>query len=274
MKHSGKETIMARVILTVVIIVLLNVFAGCRGPDTGDSQLMPVQIKSSSVVTSKETEMGIIEQMAVDRQAYRNGLESLINYYKQTGNNLKVTWAKNEIKALDAMPQYNYVIEATIAGPELRATTVVPEADRIYYEAIRLEKKAKRFIVIKDEDDLRVALNMYNELIRKYPASDKISAAAFHAAGILDYFKDYTLAVIYYQRTYQWDAQTIYPARYKAAYILDQYLARYAEAVELYQQAMKDPKLDKSDRDFAELRIAEITKDAQKVAELKQQQKK
>ena len=94
-----------------------------------------------------------------------------------------------------------------------------------------------QFVVLKDENLLRMALDKYNQLISKFPTSDKIDDAAFRAAGIYEHFKDYSIAVQYYQRTYQWDPQTIYPAKYKAAFILDQRLHRRAEALQLYQDA-------------------------------------
>ncbi len=130
----------------------------------------------------------------------------------------------------------------------------------MYDEALRLEKRAKRFIIIIDEDLLRVALGKYNELIKKHPSSDKIDDAAFRAAGIYEHFKDYTIALLYYQRTYQWDPQTPRLAEFKAAYILDQRLSRRAEALRLYQKALKKGGLTKNERKFVKERIAALTK--------------
>ena len=119
---------MARIVLTAVLVVLLNVLVGCSGVDSGRGQLMPA--RSSSVVAVKVAtagEMDIVEQMAVNRQAYRQGLKSLVEYYTKTGNNLKLRWAKKELAALDTMPQYNYIIEASLAGPNLKASVSIPE---------------------------------------------------------------------------------------------------------------------------------------------------
>ena len=57
---------------------------------------------------------------------------------------------------------------------------------------------------------------------------------------IYEHFKDYTIAVLYYQRAYQWEPQTSYPARFKAAFILDERLHRRAEALQLYKEALAD----------------------------------
>ena len=256
---------MAKTILTVSLIVLLNVLVGCHDIDSGMSQLVPARMKAASEAAlvaevAKAGEVDIIEQVAINRQAYRQGLELLIAHYNNTGNSMKLVWAENELKALEDIPQYNYIIEAGLAGPGLKASTLIIEANYMYQEALRLEKKAGQLIVIKDEDLLRVALEQYNQLIRKHPSSDKIDDAAYRSGGICEHFKDYTIAVLYYQRTCQWDPDTIYPARFRAAYILDKHLHRRADALELYQQAVKNEGLSKNYKEFAENRIVELTK--------------
>jgi len=175
---------------------------------------------------------------------------------------MKLVWAEKELAALNAIPQYDYVVEATVAGANLRAMRSVSEADYLYNDAVRLEEQAGQFLVVKDDDLLRRALDKYNELISKFPSSDKIDDAAFRAAGIYEHFKDYTIAVLYYQRTYQWEPQTSYPARYKAAYVLDQRLHRRAEALQLYQDAIahitssgQHPRW----QGYAERRVKELT---------------
>jgi tetratricopeptide (TPR) repeat protein len=256
---------MARTILAVLLIVLMNVLVSCRGVDSGKSQLLPAPMKTVSVVEAGEAD--IIEQMSINRLEYRQYLESLVAYYKKTGDNMKLRWAESELRKLNKMPQYNYIIEASVAGPNLKAKDSITIADYMYDEAYRLEKKAKRLILIKDENLLRVALDKYNQLIRKHPSCDKIDDAAYRAAGIFEYFKDYTIALLYYQRAYQWDPNTVHPARFKAAYILDKYLCRRAEALELYQQAVEKEKLSKDCKEFAEKRIIELVKSGETLEE-------
>ncbi len=252
---------MAKKILTGVLIVLLYVFVGCREIDSGASQLIPPRIKTTPVVKPVEAgEADIVEQMTINRQAYRNALKSLTNYYSETGNNMKLRWAKDELKQFDGIPQYKYIIEAIVAPENLRATTSINEADYMYREALRIEKKAGLLILIKHEDNLRTALDTYNQIIKRHPSSDKIDDAAFRAAGIYEYFRDYTIAVLYYKRAFQWDPETTSPARFKAAYILDKYLHRRDEALELYRQALAEEKLSSSRKDFIKTRIAELTK--------------
>ena len=250
---------MARTILTAVLIVLLNVLVGCTGVDSGRSQVAPAYPGTIPVISITDTdETALIEQVALNRQAYRQGLELLIKYYTRMGNNMKLQWAKKELVGLDSVIQYNYIVEAETKA-NLKADTSISEADALYDEALQIEKKAAT-LFLKDEKMLRLALTKYNQLIEKHGSSDKIDDAAYRAAGIYDYFKDYTLAVMYYKRVYQWDRYTVHPAKYRAAKILDKRLHQRTEALELYRQVIGDEAVPMNYREYAELRIAELTK--------------
>jgi tetratricopeptide (TPR) repeat protein len=252
---------MAKKILICSLVVLSYVLTGCRGIDTGASQLVPPYVKTAPAVKPLEAgEADLVEQMAINRQAYRSALKTMISYYDQIGNNMKVRWTKDELEKLDDIPQYNYIIDAVVAPENLRAATSINEADLMYREAVRTEKKAGRLILVKHEDKLRTALDMYNRIIKQFPSSDKIDDCVYRAAGIHEYFRDYTIAVVYYKRAFQWDPKTPYPARYKTAYILDNYLLRKDEALELYRQCLDKEKISSSRREYIQMRISEITK--------------
>ena len=234
---------MARIVLTAVVIVLLNVLVGCQSVDSGRGQLMPdrtmTSLGSARVVNIAEAgETDFVEQIAVNRQAYRQGLELLIKYYTKIGNNMKFKWAKKELAALDSIPQYKYIFEAETAGPNLRASISIPEADDLYMDALELEKDARVLIFGKNNDMLRLALDKYDRLIKNYPSSDKIDDAAYKAGEICEDFQDYSIALLYYERAYQWDPDTTHPARFRSARILDK-LHRNAEALKLYREAIK-----------------------------------
>lgn len=150
----------------------------------------------------------------------------------------------------------------TAAVAPLPAPVPVSDANLLYAEAVRLEDQAGPLKVVKDEALLKKALDKYSQFIIKYPKSDKISDAAYRMAGIYRYLKDYTNAVLYYQRTYQWDPQTPTPARFEAAYLLDNKLARRDEALQIYQNALS--KITRSNEHsqwvaYAEQRVKELT---------------
>jgi len=92
--------------------------------------------------------------------------------------------AKKELNGLNSMPQYDYIIEATMAPSSLKPSKSLSDADALYAEAVRLEEQASPLKIVKDKGLLRMALDKYNELISKYPSSDKIDDAHL---GLLEF---------------------------------------------------------------------------------------
>jgi tetratricopeptide (TPR) repeat protein len=85
---------------------------------------------------------------------------------------------------------------------------------------------------------MQLALNKCNDLIQEYPTSDKIDDAAYLAGEIHEYFGDYSIALLYYKRAVQWNANTPHPACYRAARILDYKLTDRGQALQLYREAL------------------------------------
>ena len=254
---NTKEAFMAKTVLIAIAVVLTTMLVGCYRPDSGESQLLPARMKQIEVVRSSEADL--IEQMTEKRTGYRAYLESLVEHYKHIGNSMKLAWAKDELKKLDEIPQYRYIIEASVAGPDLRAGYSIAKAELVYLKAQQLEHRAKKLVVLVNANLLRAALDKYGSLIKQYPTSDRIDDAAYRSGSICEHFKDYSIALLYYQRTYQWNSRTEYPARYKAAYILDRQLNRRAEALDLYEQSLEKEDLSANRRVFIKERIAAIT---------------
>lgn len=259
---------MARIACTGAFIVLLTVFVGCQGPNRGRSQIIPANSRQTVAATSfvdvaGTSEADLVEQMAVSRQAYRQGLQTLEAYYARVGNNMKLQWARRELESLDTMTKYTYIMGAEITQLNRKPIASIPEADSLYLEAEMFEKKAGSLPLLKDENSLRLALERYNELIKGHPSSDKIDDAAYKAGAIYEYFKDYSIALLYFQSAYEWDPDGVYPARFRAARILDKNLYRKDEALQLYQQAVNtEGRYGKYRewKEFAERRIRELQK--------------
>lgn len=253
---------MAKIVLTTILIVSLSLSTGCRPYNSGSGQLVVSQPSHTAATTGVPTnEIDIVEQVVNNRQNYRQSLETLAQYYSSIGNYMKQQWAKKELEGLDTMPKYKYIVEGE-KNENLKASTPISDADTLYNEALQIQKKAEQLVVIKDEKLLRIALDKYDQLINKFPTSDKIDDAAYNSGEIYDYFKDYTIALSYYKRAFQWNPDTPYPARFRAAYILDKQLHSRAEALELYQQSQEKEGtlLNYEQRLFVENRIKELQK--------------
>lgn len=225
-----------------ILMAGLALCAGCR-LDTGPLTTPPPSshvsgVPGGSVDLVSATEVDLVEKVQQSRQEYRQSLEMLVDYYARSGHKQQLEQAKSELDGFRTMPQYNYVGDIA-PSPQLKASVIIAEADAVYLEAQRLHREANALVVLKDRLYQRRALDTYRELIRKYPTSDKIDDAAFQIATIYEDLKDYQSALIYYQRAYQWDPNTIHPARFKAGYVLDIRMRRKDEAMELYQEALK-----------------------------------
>jgi tetratricopeptide (TPR) repeat protein len=255
---------MVRILLALTLVALLNILAGCfETPAEKTHFIPPAETQSTMTSTSSLVEPGeidIVEQLAANRWAYRQALELLVDYYSGTGNYMKLTWARRELDGLTAIPRYRYLLEAEIAGPNLRAAASIPQADDLYDDAMFAYKKARGLLIFVDEKQLGIALDKFNQLIARYPSSDKIDDAAYKAGQIYQHLKDYAIAAIYYNRAHQWDPRTPYPARFKAAYILDKYLMQRAEALSLYRQYL-DREVERHPQYglFVERRIDELS---------------
>jgi tetratricopeptide (TPR) repeat protein len=252
---------MARMVLTVVLSGLLITLVGCHNIDSGASQFHSTAAGQVTIVQGSEADL--VEKLTTSRLAYRQYLESLAACYENAGNNMKLQWANTELKALNQMPQYTYILDATVAGPDLKAKDSIELANFVY-EDIRKQENLASLLPVRNEDSLRQVLARYNDFIRKYPTSDKIDAAAYHCGDICEYFKDYTIAVLYYQRSYQWNPDTQYCGRLRAAYVMD-LLSRRAEALELYKEGLKQKNIPQNYRDYAETRVRELSKSQQQL---------
>jgi len=240
---------MKKMALVIVFISFIVILTGCykhqrfmvekTGPDVFE-QMTP----------SAAAEVALAEEVAQKRLAYRKELEKIKSFYEQSGNQLKLEWVQRELASLDSAPRYRYIIQAEVAGDKLAATDSIPRANILYDDAKELYKHTEIFplpgakLVTGDllisRKKMQLALNKCNELIRDYPASDKIDDAAYMAGEIHEFFKDYSIAVLYYERAFQWDPQTPYPARYRAARLLDYELFERDQALQLYRESLKN----------------------------------
>lgn len=254
---------MARIVYATVLIILMGISVGCMTrPSSPYVVPNPPGGRPPTVyVPPGAQETDLVEEMVINRQAYQQGLEKLAAYYSRTGNNMKFEWATKELNSLKTMTKYTYIIGPTPG--DYRAERAITSADDLFYKAQEYESQAGPVRGIRDKNKLRLAFQLYEQLIKDYPTSDKIDDAAFQAGVILEELGDYMFALDYYRSAFEWDAETPYPARFKAAYILDNYLHRYSEALALYNEALKiDARYERHRqwKEYAEQRVRDLQK--------------
>ena len=244
-----KTIIFAALIISAFVVVA----SGMK-----DKQLMadkPSPEVIDQMTPSAANEIALAEELAAARLAYHKQLEKIQSFYEQSGNQMKIEWVQRELKSLDSIPRYRYILQAEVAGDKLKARDSIPKADIIYKEALDIYNHTDLIfpipMLVKHEElalqhptmfvskkRLQRALNKCNELIQEYPTSNKISDAAYLAGEIHEYFGDYPIAVLYYKRAVQWSPNTLHPARYRAAKILEYKLTDRGQAMQLYREAL------------------------------------
>jgi TolA-binding protein len=238
---------MTRTVFIITAVGFVAALTGCGNVEKYANYNTPMTpaAQSGPALTS---ERDILEQLALNRQAYIESLQQLMNYYTTTGNEASLKLAKREYANVMASPQYAYVVEAQVPGAELRAAASIPAADALYDDAVATEKRAYVGPVVVDEKMLRLAMNKFTQVIRQYPTSTKIADAAFRLGDAHEHFKEHAIAAVYYERAAQWDKNIKSPARYRAAHIYDYFLHDRQKALMLYQDAIAaNERCDKTD---------------------------
>jgi hypothetical protein len=247
---------MTRIVLAVSVAALVALIGGCGDVEKYADMRTPMT-PTAQAGQAPTSERDILEQLAINRQSYMESLQTLVDYYARTGNQMQLKLARRELANVMASPQFNYVVEAEVAGAELRATASIPEADQLFEDAATVEKKAYLGPVVVDDKMLRLAMGKYSQLIRQYPASNKIGEAAYRIGDAHEHFKEYSIAALYFERAAQWDKNIQYPARFKAAYIYDRFLHDRQKALVLYQESLAT---EKGYRSYSEKRVLELSK--------------
>ena len=206
-------------------------------------------------------EVDLVEDLVAHREQYRRRLRELSEYYEANGYGHKAAWARFELDGLKQVRTFRYLLEAEIPSDSLAALESISEADALYERARELMKRGGHGVpVFYRESTMVEAAEVFRELIRKYPASDKIDDAAFYCGEI---HKEYmpgadTIAVKWYERAWTWDPQTPHPARFQAAVVYDYRLHDRDRALELYQQVIQRETDRKSNVRFATRRISQL----------------
>lgn len=202
----------------------------------------PVEMQVAPVkpVRSTLTEVELVERIAVARESYRLSLEALKQHYVDAHNAVKLQWVEQELADLNGVEQYHYLEEVELAGEGLKPIASIAAADQLYREG--MEFKNYPAFPPEKKDKLKIALQKLRTIISDYPTSDKIDDAAFRMGEIYEgwYFQDYARAVVCFERCFQWNPKTEYPARFNAAKLYDQRLMMRDKAVALYKQVVLD----------------------------------
>src|SRR5262249_48884276 len=123
----------------------------------------------------------------------------------------------------------------------------------------------RRALVFKDKgwgtdyvDNQRRAELLFQQMLSRYPRSDKIDDAAYQLGDIYESkaYRQYQRAAAYFERSFQWNPKTHTDARLRAARLYERLNDR-SRALEIYRDVLThetDPKrLEEANRRVAEL---------------------
>ncbi len=205
----------------------------------------------------------LLAEYVVDaRNQYLQAVENLGKFYADKGYALKQKLVVNMQKRFDPVRTYMYFLSAEIPGAEIGPTEVVPEADRMFEQALKLFHEGKGIAgpFTTNYNKERKALMIFRDLLTQYPRSTKVALSAYYIGDIYkEYFDEDIRSIYWYQRAWEWDPNVTEPARFQAATIYDIRLHNHAKAVELYRDALKYDPPRLGNRDYAERRIKELT---------------
>ncbi len=206
----------------------------------------------------KVDEATLVEMVVGARSEYTAAVDSLILYYQSTGDRFKESLADNIRRRFNPVRTYMYFLDAEVPPADLRPAEVIPEAETLYAEALRLHKMGK--IIIVDHRKQRRSLMKFLELVRRYPSSTRIAYSAYYIGRIYRYFDEDYRSLLWYKRAVQWDPLLDRPARFEAAKVADYDLRNRELAVQLYRESLEHETFNASHAKYANRRISVITR--------------
>ena len=263
-----------RSMLLAVVLGLAAAQCGCKtdalfesrqktdAPLTSLEHPSGVNLPDIKVADAKEVDLA--EAVVANRSTYYRSLKALREYYSKHGDFRKQQWAEMEMKDVERIKPFKYIVDAEIPPTSLRPSKSVAEADAMFDKGKQLMKEGGLGIpALYREDKMVEALQVFTDLITRYPSSDKIDDAAFYCGEISkEYLKDQEeIALKWYERAWTWDPQTPHPVRFQAAVVADYRLHDRAKALELYHEVLRCEPDNKSNRAFAVTRISQLTED-------------
>lgn len=195
------------------------------------------QTPPANTVTGKSGggDFELVNKLVNLRKDYQKTLELLRQQYHQVQDKERERWATEELIAFHRIPKHAFILDLDVPPPNLTGNSNVPEANKIFTWAMGFKDKGFGTDYI---DNQRRAELLFQEILTKYPQSDKIGAVAYNLGDIYESkaYRQYYRAVEYFHRCYQWNPRTTLDARIRAARIYDAKLNNRAKAIEVYRE--------------------------------------
>ncbi len=183
----------------------------------------------------KVTDSQLVERLLAARKEYQLTLEELRKHYIKTGDITRARWAEDELLQYHRMMHHAYRLEYDVPPPTLKGSQNVPEANKLYRQAMSYKDKGWSTTYI---DNQRRAEILFQRILTEYPQSDKISNTAYQLGDVYESkaFNQSARAAAYYERCFEWNPKTHFDARIRAARLYDHKLNDREKAHRIYQE--------------------------------------
>ncbi len=229
----------------VALAVLLAVSADAQAPKF-----------AAKSVGKGASDIELVEKVLAARRDYQITLETLRAHYISVGDLERARWAEDELRQYHRVPKQAFRLDMDVPAPTLKAEKSYPEANELYRRAMAYKDKGWGNDLI---DNQRRAELLFQQLLNTYPDSDKIDDAAYQLGDIYEgkTYRQYRRAAAYYERCFQWNPNTQFDARLRAARLYDKTILDRGRARELYQEVINhetDPRwLDEAKKRLTDL---------------------
>ena len=217
------------------------------------------QTPSANTVTGKASggDFEMVQKLNSLRKDYQKSLEQLRVFYHQVQDKERERWATEELIAFHRIPKNAFILDLDLPPPNLPGDLNVPEANKIFTWAMKFKDHSYGTEYI---DNQRRAEVLFQAILDKYPRSNKISAVAYNLGDVYESkaYRQFSRAVEYYHRCYQYNPKTTLDARIRAARLYDSKLNNRTKAIEVYREVTTH-ETDPQHIQEAQKRIAELS---------------
>jgi tetratricopeptide (TPR) repeat protein len=229
--RGRRRTVPYRWLAPLAVLLAIHLLAVSPRAQTPSASKGPA---ATAKVAGSDVEM--VERLIVLRRDYQKTLEQLRQVYIRAGDLERSHLVEEELLGFHRTPKHALILDLDVPPPTLTGNLNVPEANALLLEARKW--KTKGGWNTEYYDNQRRAELLLQELIGKYPHSDKISDAAFELGEVYEgkAYKQYRRAARYYERCFQWNPKTQHDARLRAARLYDVQIKDRSRAIELYRE--------------------------------------
>jgi len=196
------------------------------------------QLSATAKGGKTTSDVELVEKLLAARRDYQVSLEALRAHYISVQDTERARWAEDELREFHRINKQAYNLDMDVPPPTLKAEKNIPEANELYKRAMTYKDKGWGPDYI---DNQRRAELLFQQILTSYPESDKIDDAAYRLGEMYEgkAYKHYRRAAVYYQRCFQWNPNTQFDARLRAARLYDHILQDRSEAVRLYEDVLQ-----------------------------------